>query len=367
MSKDEKLKVKSLLELRKSIEKDFGAGSLMFGQGSVVDVDVFPTGVAAIDLALGCGGIPQGRIIELYGTESSGKTTTCLQFIAACQQHEFDKKKRRGTAAFIDAEHSLDPQWATKVGVNMSELLISQPDSAEQVFSIAEKLIESGLVDLIIVDSVAALIPQAELDSEIGDSNIAGQARLMSKGMRKLKGIMNKTKTTVIFINQIRQKVGIFFGSNETTPGGLALKFYASVRAEIRKGSALKVKEETIGFRPSLKLVKNKVAAPFTKCEYDIHFGKEDPPIFGVDTLGSLIDVALQLKVIQQSSSFFSYNGAKHNGKRALMGAMRADNKLCEEIRAKTYAQMSIASDHSPISNENTTGTELESEDADED
>lgn len=312
----------------------------MYGRGSVIKVDAFPTGVAAIDLVLGCGGIPQGRIIELYGTESSGKTTTCLQFIAACQKHHFEKKKRTGVAAFIDAEHALDTQWATHVGVNLDELIISQPNSGEEAFSIAERLIESNLVDLIVIDSVAALIPHDELTGEISDTNIGAQARLMSKGLRKIRGITNRSQATIIFINQIRHKVGVIFGSNETTPGGLALKFYASLRLEIRKGATLKDKDEVVGFRPSIKVVKNKVAPPFMRGEYEIRFGKEDPPIYGIDIIGSLLDVAAQLGVVQRTSSFYVYNNKKYNGVRAISLALHADQKLYEEIRNKTYAKM---------------------------
>lgn len=313
----------------------------MRGRGAIVNVDVFSTGVASIDIALGCGGLPQGRIIELYGAESSGKTTTCLQFIAACQQHYFEKKDRTGVAAFVDAEHALDPTWAARVGVNMDELLVSQPDSGEEAHTIVERLVESGLVDLVVVDSVAALIPQSILDGEIGDASIGKLAQLMSKAMGRLKGICNKSKATVVFINQVREKIGVMFGNPEVTPGGRALKFYASVRAEVRKGSPIKDGDVVLGFRPSIKIVKNKVAAPFMSGEFDICVGTSQRPIYGIDTVGSLFDVAKSDGIITKKGNFFQYNDSSlGNGSTNAIAALRSNQELVEEIRKKIYERI---------------------------
>lgn len=329
---------KNLEELQKGIEKEFGSGAIMRGRGSIVNVDVFSTGVPTIDLALGCGGIPQGRIIEVYGAESSGKTTTCLQFIAACQKHVFKDKKRRGVAALIDAEHALDPKWAERVGVNMEELLVSQPESGEEALTLVERLVDSELVNLIVVDSVAALTPKAIIDGEIGDSTMAALAQLMSKAMGRIKGKCNKTKTTVIFINQVREKVGIVFGNPELTPGGRALKFYASVRAEVKKGSPIKDGTVTVGFRPSIKIVKNKVAPPFMIGEYDICVGTRERPIFGIDIVSSLIEVATNCKLLSRNGSFYVYGDKKlGNGLANASAALRNDPVLLEDLRKKTY------------------------------
>ncbi len=329
---------KTLDELQKGIEKEFGSGSIMRGQGSIVNVDVFSTGVATIDVALGCGGLPIGRIIEVYGAESSGKTTTCLQFIAACQQHVFPKKNRRGIAAFVDAEHALDPRWATKVGVNMEELFISQPESGEEALTIVERLVDSALVDLVVVDSVAALTPKSILMGEIGDSTMAALAQLMSKALSRIKGKCNKTQTTVIFINQVREKVGIVFGNPELTPGGRALKFYSSVRAEVKKGSAIKDGQLTVGFRPSIKIVKNKVAAPFMIGEYDICVGMKERPIYGIDTASALLEVAAEHNIVNRNGSFFVYGSKKlGNGLANASATLRTDLTLLDELKKKTY------------------------------
>jgi recombination protein RecA len=340
MAKEQKevQKCKTIEELQKSLEKEFGSGSIMRGQGSIVDVDVFPTGVATIDVALGCGGLPIGRIIEVYGAESSGKTTTCLQFIAACQRHVFPKKDRRGIAAFVDAEHALDPKWASKVGVNMDEMLISQPESGEEALSIVERLVDSCLVDLIVVDSVAALTPKSILLGEIGDSTMAALAQLMSKALSRIKGKCNKTQTTVIFVNQVREKVGIVFGNPELTPGGRALKFYSSIRAEVKKGSAIKDGTQVVGFRPSLKVVKNKVAAPFMIAEYDICVGLKERPVCGIDTVAALIEVSAEHGIVNKNGSFFVYSGKKlGNGISNATAALRLDQQAYEEIKKKTY------------------------------
>jgi recombination protein RecA len=328
-------------ELKALIEKNHGAGSIMRGRGGIVNVDVIPTGVISIDVALGIFGIPQGRILEIYGAESSGKTTTCLQLLASAQKHYFDKKQRYGRAALIDAEHAFDSKWAAKCGVDMDELFVSQPDSGEQALQICETLIESKEIDLIVVDSVAALVPRKVLEGEIGDSVIGAQAQLMSQGLNRLKGKCNKTMTTVIFINQIREKIGVTFGNPETTPGGRALKFYSSVRMEVRKGSAVKINEVVVGFKPTLKIVKNKVAPPFTTAEYDICTGTETLPIFGIDSTGSLIDFALDKKILDKRGNFISYPAGNNvilgNGRAKAIIYLKENKDILDEISKKTY------------------------------
>lgn len=322
------------------IEKAHGSGSIMLGRGTIVDVAVFSTGVPSIDVALGCGGLPEGRIMEVYGPESSGKTTTCLQFIAACQHHRFEEKDREGVAAFIDAEHALDPVWAEKIGVDMDQLLLSQPGSGEEAFSIIEIMVKSRLVDLIIVDSVAALVPQVELEGELKDANIGAHARLMSKALRKLKGEIHNSKTTVIFINQIREKVGVMFGSPEVTPGGRALKFYASIRGDVRRGASLKDGDDVLGFRTTMKMVKNKVAAPFQRAEFDICVGRPERPIYGVDIVASLIDVAEEQKVLTKKGSYYRFGDTVlGNGLAAASTFLRENPQLVDEIRDKTYGK----------------------------
>ena len=310
----------------------------MKGRGKIVDVPVFSTGVAAIDVAFGCGGLPQGRIIEIYGPESSGKTTTCLQFIAACQKHNFKEKEREGVCAFIDAEHALDPVWADNIGVDMEQLLLSQPDSGEEAFSIVEMMIKSRLIDLIVIDSVAAMVPQVELDGELKDANIGAHARLMSKALRKLKGDINKSKTTVVFINQIREKIGVMFGSPEVTPGGRALKFYASVRGDIRRIAAIKDGDDVLGFKTSIKMVKNKVAPPFVKSEFDICVGRDQRPTYGIDTMASLVDVACDCEVVTRKGSWFAYGDTRiGNGLAGASTFLRDNSDMADKIREQTY------------------------------
>ncbi|MDB4490170.1 recombinase RecA [bacterium] len=342
------------------INKQYGEGSVMKGRGSILNVETFPTGVASIDRALGKG-IPSGRIIEIYGPESHGKTTTTLEIVAACQAHTFSsgKNKKKGVAAFIDAEHALDPEWAANIGVNMDELLLSQPDSGEEAFDIIETMARSGLVDLIIVDSVAALVPKAELEGEIGDHHVGAQARLMSKGLRKIKGLCNNTKTTIIFINQIREKVGVMFGSPEVTPGGRALKFYASIRGEVRKVGALKDGDDVVGVRTKIKIIKNKVAPPFVTAEFDICVGNAKRPVHGIDKISSLLDEAVDKKIVGKSGSWYSYKGDKFGnganqavknlmGNKDLMSSIKKD--LYEEIEKKFEIQVAdVDEEHDPI------------------
>lgn len=337
---------KSISELKKNIQKEHGPGAVMQGKNTIVKVDSFPTGIVSLDFAIGCRGLPRGRVIEIFGLESSGKTTLCLHLIAACQQHTFVKKNKkvRGVAAFIDAEHAYDPGWAAKLGVDNDQLLFSQPDSGEEAFDIAEQMVESGQVDLIVIDSVANLVPLKELEGDIGDSNMGAQARLMSKGLRKLSGKASKSQTTVIFINQIRHKIGVMFGSPETTPGGLALKFYASIRGQISKGSALKGgkgDKDTVGFSPTLKFIKNKCAPPFTTAEFDICVGHPERPVFGVDKAGSLIKMGVKLGVIKQNGSMYSFKDQRlGNGIGTASSLLRSNQQLNDEIMEKIYGGM---------------------------
>ena len=316
---------KKALELAiASIEKQFGKGSIMkMSQDTVQNIEVIPSGCLTLDAALGVGGLPRGRIIEIYGPESSGKTTVALHVVAEAQ-------KLGGTAAFIDAEHALDPVYASKIGVNMDELYISQPDTGEQALDICESLVKSGAVDIIIVDSVAALTPKAEIDGEMGDSFIGLQARLMSQALRKLTAIVNKTKTCVVFINQLREKVGVMFGSPETTPGGKALKFYSSVRLDVRKVDTIKDGSEFIGNRTRVKVVKNKLASPFKTAEFDLMYGT------GISKVGCLIDIAIENGIVEKSGSWFSYNDQKiGQGKENVKNYLEQNEPLRAEIEGK--------------------------------
>jgi recombination protein RecA len=281
------------------IEKQYGKGAIMrLGESQIADIPVIPTGSLALDAALGVGGMPRGRIVEIYGPEASGKTTLALHVIASAQ-------RSGGEAAFVDAEHALDPSYARKLGVNLDDLLVSQPDSGEQALEITDVLVRSGALDVVVVDSVAALVPQAEIDGDMGEPQMGLQARLMSQAMRKLTGMVHKTKTCVIFINQIRQKIGVFFGNPETTTGGNALKFYASVRLDIRRLDAIKSGQEVVGNRTRVKIVKNKVAPPFRQVEFDIMYGN------GICRAGELLDLAVQREIVQKSGAWFAYSGER--------------------------------------------------------
>lgn len=333
MAKEKKTAVKdtdaALDDAISQIEKKFGKGSVMrLGDRTAVDVDVIPSGSLTLDKALGIGGYPKGRIIEIYGPESSGKTTLTLHAIAQAQ-------KQDGKAAFIDAEHAIDPVYAKNLGVDIDELILSQPDSGEQALEIAEMLVRSGVIDLIVIDSVAALVPQVELDGEMGDAAVGLQARLMSKALRKLSGVMNKTNCTVIFINQLREKIGVMYGNPETTTGGRALKFYSSVRVEIRRSEQIKQNGEIIGNKANIKVVKNKVAPPFKTTQVDIIYGK------GISRDGEILDLAVEGDIVEKSGAWYAYNGEKiGQGRENAKNFLIEHPAIFEEVEEKVKAQL---------------------------
>ena len=322
-------KLKALQAAMAKIEKDFGKGSIMkLGEEKIDNIEVIPSGSIALDYALGVGGYPKGRIVEIYGPESSGKTTLAIHAIAEAQ-------KQGGIAAFIDAEHAFDRFYAANLGVNVDELLISQPDNGEQALDIADQLIRSAAVDIIVIDSVAALTPKAELEGDMGDNKVGLQARLMSQALRKLTATISKTNTTCIFINQLREKIGVMFGNPETTTGGNALKFYASVRLDIRKSSSIKDGDNVIGNEVKVKVVKNKVAPPFRRAEFEIMYGE------GICRVGEVVDLGVDFGILEKSGSWYSYNGSKlGQGKEATKRVVRDNPELCDEITSKIYEAM---------------------------
>lgn len=324
MSNENPEKKKALEMAMGQIEKQFGKGSIMkLGEFTAMNIEAIPTGALSLDIALGIGGVPRGRIIEIYGPESSGKTTLALHIISEAQ-------KMNGEVAFIDAEHALDPVYAKNLGVDIDSLIVSQPDTGEQALEIAEALIRSGALDVIVVDSVAALVPKAEIDGDMGDSHIGLQARLMSQALRKLAGAVNKSKTVIIFINQLREKVGVMFGNPETTPGGRALKFYASVRLDIRKIETIKQDGEVVGNRARVKVVKNKVAPPFREAEFDIIYGK------GISKEGNILDMAVKLDIIEKSGAWFSYQENRlGQGRENAKKYLRENPEVMAEVEAK--------------------------------
>ncbi|MDP6907405.1 MAG: recombinase RecA [Candidatus Marinimicrobia bacterium] len=330
-SKAKANKDKALDAVQQDINKAYGEGSIMrLGGTATLDVESISTGCLSLDMALGVGGVPKGRIVEIFGPESSGKTTLALHIIAECQ-------KNGGKAAFIDAENALDPEYAQNLGCNADDLLVSQPDSGEQALDILQKLLETAALDVIVIDSVAALVPRKELEGEIGDVTVGLQARLMSQALRKLSGPINKSRTCVVFINQIREKIGVMFGSPETTPGGRALKFYSSVRLDIRRIAAIKEGTDMTGNRTRVKVVKNKVAPPFKMTEFDIMYGK------GISYAGDLLDLALQGGVVEKMGSWFSYKGDKiAQGREKVKLLLESDEKLCNSVLSdvKTYLEL---------------------------
>ena len=322
-------KNKALKLAIEKIEKDFGKGSIMkLGDKTAVACEAIPTGALALDLALGIGGVPRGRVIEVYGPEASGKTTLAQHIVAECQ-------KKGGIAAFVDAEHAIDPEYARALGVNVDELLISQPDTGEQALEIAEELVRSSAVDVVVIDSVAALVPKAEIEGAMEDQQMGLQARLMSKALRKLTGIVGKTNTTVIFINQLRQKIGVMYGNPETTTGGNALKYYSSVRLDIRRCDSIKKDDKDIGNRVRVKVVKNKVAPPFKTCEFDIIFGK------GICKLGCILDVAVSMDIVKKAGAWFSYNEEKlGQGREKAKEFFETHPEILEEVEAKVREKL---------------------------
>ena len=342
MSNENSEKMKALEVALGQIEKQFGKGSVMkLGDFTAMNVEAIPTGALSLDIALGIGGIPRGRIIEVFGPESSGKTTLALHMIAEAQ-------KMGGEAAFIDAEHALDPVYAKHLGVDIDNLIVSQPDTGEQALEIAEALVRSGALDIIVVDSVAALVPKAEIDGDMGDAHVGLQARLMSQALRKLAGVINKSKCVIVFINQLREKVGVMFGNPETTPGGRALKFYASVRLDIRRVESIKQDGEVVGNRTRVKVVKNKVAPPFREAEFDIIYGK------GISKEGNILDAAVNLDIVEKSGSWFSYNGDRiGQGRENVKDYLAKNPKVAEEIEGKIRANYEKAFEKSLGEEEN--------------
>lgn len=324
-------KLKALDMALHQIEKQFGKGSIMrLGDAKAVNMQVIPTGSLALDIALGVGGVPRGRVVEIYGPESSGKTTLALHIIAEAQ-------KAGGIGAFIDVEHAQDPVYAKQLGVDIDNLLISQPDNAEQALEIAEALVRSGAVDVVVVDSVAALVPRAEIEGEMGDAHVGLQARLMSQALRKLTGAISKSNTTVIFTNQIREKVGVMFGNPETTPGGRALKFYASIRMDIRRIETIKQGNEVIGNRTRVKVVKNKVAPPFREAEFDIMYGQ------GISREGNILDIGAQLDIINKSGAWYSYGDIRlGQGRENAKEYLRQNPELSQEIEDRVRAAVGL-------------------------
>jgi recombination protein RecA len=331
MTKDEKEKDnnKGIADVVDQIREKFGEGVIMkLGDIKKVDVESIPTGAISLDIALGIGGIPRGRVVEIYGPESSGKTTLTLHMIANAQ-------RAGGVAAFIDAEHALDPEYARKIGVNINNLLISQPDNGEQALDIVETLVNSGEVNIIVVDSVAALVPKAEIEGEMGDSHMGRQARLMSQALRKLTAIIARSNCTVIFINQIRMKIGVVFGNPETTTGGNALKFYASVRIEVRRSAQIKKGEDIVGNRTKVKIVKNKVAPPFKTCEFDIMYNE------GISASGDALDTGVKYEVIEKKGNSFNFGEIKLGvGREVAKATIKADSKLAKEISKEIYRKL---------------------------
>lgn len=326
-TKDIKDKDKALEQVLADIEKQFGKGAIMkLGAQEHMEIEVTSSGSLTLDIALGVGGYPKGRIIEIYGPESSGKTTFALQAIAEVQ-------KTGGRAAFIDAEHALDPVYAKNLGVDINELLLSQPDTGEQALEICEALVRSEAVNIIVIDSVAALVPQAEIDGDMGDSHVGLQARLMSQALRKLSGTINKTKTTAIFINQLREKVGVMFGNPETTPGGRALKFYSTIRLDVRRGEQIKMGDQILGNKTNIKVVKNKVAPPFKTATVDIMYGE------GVSREGEVIDIATDLNILDKSGAWYSYKGEKiGQGKENVKNTLKENKELMNELESLVRA-----------------------------
>ncbi len=324
-------KRKALSDAILLIEKQFGKGSIMTLTGDKVSgIEVIPTGCLSLDAALGIGGIPRGRVIEIYGPESSGKTTLALHMIAEAQ-------KLGGIAAFVDAEHALDPTYAERLGIDLTNLYVSQPDNGEQALDITEQLVKSGSIDIIVVDSVAALTPRAEIEGEMGDTHVGLQARLMSQALRKLTGVINKSKTSVIFINQLRDKVGVIYGSPETTSGGKALKFYASMRIDVRKGEAIKSGTEIIGNKTKAKVIKNKLASPFKVAEFDIIYGK------GISSIGCIVNLAVDNDIIDKAGAWFSYNNEKiGQGRDRAIEYLTNNPEICQEIENKVREKLNL-------------------------